>query len=203
MKFCSDGTVRIRGDDERTTEGDEPDDYTFFIICPATAVRCKKEALYLCTCVAQCCSLAQASIRKDSSIKMSKLDNKSFKFATNIYWVTAREADDCCWTAVLPPSHQAVALTASSSSCTAREVERRWRRLERQFQRSVTRRPRSAPIGKLMNYCTRRVLYISSGSSFPALPPQTMSYHEIPTHQPRGVTHIPLHIFPWVGGGGR
>ena len=42
MKFCSDGTVRIRGDDECTVEGDERDDYTFFIICPATAVRCKK-----------------------------------------------------------------------------------------------------------------------------------------------------------------
>ena len=39
---------------------------------------------------------------------MAALTDKSFKFPINVFWVTSREADDCCWSAVLAPQHEAV-----------------------------------------------------------------------------------------------
>ena len=39
---------------------------------------------------------------------MAALTDKSFKFPSNVFWVTSREADDCCWSAVLAPQHEAV-----------------------------------------------------------------------------------------------
>ena len=39
---------------------------------------------------------------------MTALTNQSFKFAINVFWVTSREADDCCWAAVLGPQREAV-----------------------------------------------------------------------------------------------
>ena len=39
---------------------------------------------------------------------MAALTDKSWKFPVNVYWVTSREADDCCWSAVLAPQHEAV-----------------------------------------------------------------------------------------------
>ena len=51
-------------------------------------------------------SASQASVR--STATMAALTDKSFKFPVNVYWVTSREADDCCWSAVLAPQHEAV-----------------------------------------------------------------------------------------------
>ena len=39
---------------------------------------------------------------------MAALTAQSFKFPVHCYWVTSREADDCCWSAVLGPQHEAV-----------------------------------------------------------------------------------------------
>lgn len=39
---------------------------------------------------------------------MRSLTDKSFKFPVNVYWVTSRESDDTCWTAVLAPNSDAV-----------------------------------------------------------------------------------------------
>ena len=39
---------------------------------------------------------------------MATLTAQSFKFPVHCYWVTSREADDCCWSAVLGPQQEAV-----------------------------------------------------------------------------------------------
>lgn len=33
---------------------------------------------------------------------------RDYKFSTNVYWVTSREASDLLWLQVLPPKHEAV-----------------------------------------------------------------------------------------------
>ena len=39
---------------------------------------------------------------------MRSLTDRSFKFPVNVYWVTSRESDNMCWTAVLAPNSDAV-----------------------------------------------------------------------------------------------
>ena len=43
-----------------------------------------------------------------ASEQLRKLKNTSFKGSRNVYWATAREADDMLWLVVLGPTHEAV-----------------------------------------------------------------------------------------------
>jgi len=40
LKFDADGSVRIRTDDEATTDGQETVDYSYYIVCCAIGVSC-------------------------------------------------------------------------------------------------------------------------------------------------------------------
>ena len=43
-----------------------------------------------------------------ASETLRKLTKSSFKGSRNVYWATAREADDMLWLVVLGPAHEAV-----------------------------------------------------------------------------------------------
>ena len=40
LKFDADGSVRLRADDEATTDGQETVDYSYYIVCCAIGVSC-------------------------------------------------------------------------------------------------------------------------------------------------------------------
>ena len=120
--------VRIRDASEATTleDGDEPEDQTYYIICAATGV-CALPFPACCNHDKPSHLPAQVSISKDKKHDMKKLTDKAFKFASNVYWVTSREAPDNCWSWALAPNHHAVKEhMARVSRDAAAPEEHRW-----------------------------------------------------------------------------
>jgi hypothetical protein len=97
-----------------------------FLILPSCLRNCPKRTR-LPHFSLVCALPPQVSISKDRKHDIKKLTDKAFKFASNVYWVSSREAPDNCWSWALAPDHPAVKeYMARVSRDAAAPEEHRW-----------------------------------------------------------------------------
>ena len=87
MMMDDNGTVRPRRDDEKSVAGEDDDGVrTYFVICPATAVRFPPRAPWLLDLrSAHCRLLAQVSVRAGDKVNMRALKRGDFKSSPRTY----------------------------------------------------------------------------------------------------------------------